>query len=84
MSENPVSKEPTIPSIDDALSRLTGRLNGLKEHLRSATFGEQPVSEDSCEKESIPSSSLESINRRLTDAHELVDSLERFIQRFHN
>ena len=43
MSENPVVKDPSIPSIDESLSRLNGRLVGLREHLRNATHGEQPV-----------------------------------------
>jgi len=82
--EDEEKKQPTILSIDDSISRLNGRLNGLSENLKSATQGEQPVCDTKDEVASIPSASIESISQRLSNAHDTVDTLERFMQRFHS
>lgn len=74
----------TIPSIDESVARLNGRLQNLLNNLRSATHGEQPVCAPDDEKRPISSASLESIDQRIDDAHNLVDTLETFMRRFHS
>jgi len=77
-------KQPTIPSIDDSMSRLNGRLYTLLDNLKNATQGEQPVCESKDEVASIPSASIESISQRLSNAHDTVDTLEHHMKRFHS
>ena len=78
-------KQPTIPSIDDSISRLNGRLYNLLEDLKSATHGEQPecVAKEDAESP-MPSASIESISKRLDDAHSIVEIMENFMKRFHS
>lgn len=77
------SKEASIPSIDERLSGLNGRLTSALSHMKSASHGEEPVCE-SDEKSSIPSPSLDSITSRLEDAHKTMGFLENYISKFHS
>ncbi len=80
-----VKKQPTLPSIDDSVARLNGRLYNLLANLKSASVGEQP--ENSTKEDDvspIASPSIDSISSRLDNAHDLLETLERYMQRFHS
>ncbi len=84
MDVKPVGKDPSIASIDEALSQINSRVISISSILHDGLYGETPKSEDSCDKESIPSSSLASLNQRIGYINSGLTEIERHCASIHS
>lgn len=83
--DNTVSKEPTVNSLDELLVEINSRVITISSRLHDGLYGETPKGDtDSCEKESIPSPSLASLNQRIGYINNALTEIERYCSSIHS